>query len=412
LQIALFIFYLVLFSFLVVKISFFKNSGINKWILISLFILKILFGIAYAQFYLLPKYFDGADTWRFFRLSLAETDWLMKNPYAFAKDLFIHGYDESGNVFAGENSYWNDLKSNVPIKLMAVMNVFTFKNYYTNIILFNFLFLFGLVGLYRVFANIFPVNKWVIIVCVFLFPSTLFWCSGIHKDGLILSLIGSIVFLFYTGLRDKFSMQKVVGIAFCLFSLFALRNYLALALLPALFCWFISTRHPSKTTFIYLSVFITGLVLFFIIPLVFPALNFPLYLAHKQHEFLLLEGGSQIALPLLQPNFFSFLRYLPNALDMALLQPHITNLSSLAFLPAVFENYALLLLILLLIYMVLKHKTLPVDMWFFIFFSGTILLIAGYTITISGAIVRYRSIIFPLLATPILGTFLSRKNLN
>ncbi|HEX8357413.1 MAG TPA: hypothetical protein VF610_08385, partial [Segetibacter sp.] len=146
---ALFLFYLVAFCIAVVYIPFFKNSGIRPPFLIALFLIKIAAGFAYAKFFKLPQYYPGADTWRFYRQSLIETEWLLQKPSFFFKDLFTHGYGSAGNLFSGENSYWNDLKSNMLVKLIAITNVLTNSNYYAAIIFFNFLFLFGLVALTR-----------------------------------------------------------------------------------------------------------------------------------------------------------------------------------------------------------------------------------------------------------------------
>src|SRR5205085_4930113 len=112
------------------------------------FFLKIAAGIAYAKFYTLPRYYSQSDTWRFYRLSLQETKWLKRDPISFVNDLFHSGYQSSGNIFSGQGNYWNDLKSNVIIKLMAIFNVPSLSNYYVDIIFFNFLFLFGLVGIF------------------------------------------------------------------------------------------------------------------------------------------------------------------------------------------------------------------------------------------------------------------------
>jgi hypothetical protein len=46
------------------------------------------------------------------------------------------------------------------------------------------------------------------------------------------------------------------------------------------------------------------------------------------------------------------------------------------------------------------------------FFGLSLLMIAGYTITFSGAIVRYRSLVLPLLITPMLCNIDWRKLLN
>src|SRR5207253_1683986 len=110
---------------------------------------------------------------------------------------FTNGYEQTGNLFLHSNSYWNDLKSNVIIKFLALCNVVTFKNYFADIVLFNFMFFFGPVALYRLVKQLFPINKQLLIVSVFLIPSFLFWCSGIHKDGIIFTCIALISFHFY-----------------------------------------------------------------------------------------------------------------------------------------------------------------------------------------------------------------------
>jgi len=153
-------------------------------------------GIAYGLFYSQPQYAQGSDTWRFFEASRTETDWLLRDPVAFFKDLFIYGYKESGSLFIANDSYWNDLKSNVIIKLMAVFNALTLKNYYADIIFFNFLFLFGPVAFYRVIKEKVHANKIVFLAFIFCIPSFLFWCSGMHKDGLIFTAVALIIFYF------------------------------------------------------------------------------------------------------------------------------------------------------------------------------------------------------------------------
>ena len=158
-EIFIFIFYLILFSFFITQVPLFKTSGMGKYPLIALFSIKIGAGIAYAKFYTLPKYYNGSDTWRFYRLSIAETKWVLHDPLAFFKDTFNYSYSRSGNLFSGKDTYWNDLKSTLVIKLMAIANAFTNNSYYTNIIFFNYLFLFGLVALFKLFIQIFPNKK-------------------------------------------------------------------------------------------------------------------------------------------------------------------------------------------------------------------------------------------------------------
>lgn len=400
-QILLFIFYLILFSFLITIIPLFKTSGIGRYSLITLFLIKVCAGIAYAKFYTLPKYYAGSDTWRFYRLSIGETKWLLHNPFAFLKDIFIYGYDKSGNLFSGKDTYWNDLKSTLVIKLIAIANVFTNNSYYTNIIFFNFLFLFGLVALFRMFIQIFPNKRFFIIGGIFLLPSTLFWCSGIHKDGLILSALGLIVYFFYTGFKNKFTVGSITLILVSLLLIFSLRNNVFFALIPSLSAWCLCEKYRGKSLMIFSAVYITSIALFLIIPVIFPSVNLFLFITGKQHEFLLLEGGSKVSLPALQPAVTSFISFFPYAVDMAFFRPHFTEVRNISYLPAIIENMLSLILLIISLFSAGKIKAQPVILFLF-FFSVSIMLLSGYTIPFTGAIVRYKSVVLPLLITPLL----------
>lgn len=399
-EIAIFILYLAFFCYILSTVPFFKTSGIGTLTLIILFIIKILAGFAYAKFYTLPKYYQGSDTWRFYRLSRDETRVLLHNPTNFLKDLFSSGYSQRGNIFSGENTYWNDLKSNVIIKLMAVFNVLTNSSYYTNIIFFNFLFLFGLVALFRVFYQRFPREKTLIIWGLFLVPSTLFWCSGIHKDGLILSAAGIIIYVFNNYIKDGFSAKRTLILVLGLLVIFTLRNYVVFALFPALLSWDLCKKYQGKNIRIFLLVYSIGMVLFFSSSTI-PQLNFLSFLANKQHEFLQLEGNSKVNIPALHPTVTDFILFLPHALDMAFARPHWTEIKSFTYVPPFIENVLLLLLLLISLIYSLRVPIEPF-LLFLYFFSLSILLLSGYTIPFTGAIVRYKSFILPLIVTPLL----------
>lgn len=366
--------------------------------------------MAYAKFYTLPKYYKGADTWRFYRFSLDETKWLLHHPAAFVKDLVTYGYDKSGNLFSGQNTYWNDVKSMVIIKLMAVINVFTNNSYYADIIFFNFLFLFGLAALFRLFNQVFPNKKWHIITGIFLLPSVLFWCSGIHKDGLILSAAGLIIYSFYKGFENKFTARRLFIVLLCMAALFLLRNFVFFALLPALLAWGLCEKYRGKNLIIFTAVYLLVIALFTIIPFIFPTINILAFITGKQHEFLLLEGGSKVNLPALEPDFSSFISFMPQALDMAFFRPHFNEVKSLSYIPAIIENVLFLLLLFVSISSLRKIRSEPVIVFLF-FFTISIILLCGYTIPFTGAIVRYKSSVLPLLITPLLciGNFFSKK---
>ena len=403
--ILLFIVYLFIFNWLITRIGFFKNTGLNQWWLTGLFTLKIIAGLAYAFFYLQPAYYATSDTWHYFDLSKGETDWLLKDPAAFFKDIFVSGYQQSGGLFAGENSYWNDLKSTLVIKLLAICNVFTFKNYYADIVFFNFFFFFGPVALYKLVKQLFNTNKLLLISCIFLLPSFLFWCSGIHKDGFIFSCTALIAYYFNEQICNRrVNLKPAIISILCFIVLFALRNFMALLLLPALLIWLLCCLYPVRSKIIIASVYGLGILLFFVSPFISTTTNLPEYVIEKQDEFKKLSGTSSIDVPALDNSFTSFVKFFPTAVDIAFFRPHVTEINNKSYIPAAAEVICLWLFAAVSLFIRKKSNKTPEQKAFIFFcicFAVSFLLLAGYTITFSGAIVRYRAVVLPFLFIPV-----------
>ena len=396
-QSVIFAVYLILFCWFITIIPFFTKSGIGKAGLSLLFIIKIVAGFVYARLYATPQYIATADTWHFYHDSLKETAWLLRDPVGFIKDLFYSPYGKSGNLFSGVSSYWNDLKDNVFIKLMAVMNVFTAKSYYTNIILFNFLFFFGPVALYRLVQPFWKYNKWWLIAATFLAPSFLFWCSGIHKDGLLFSALMISIYCFYQQtIQQRFQWKYSLVMLFCFVLLFALRNAILFLLLPAMICFYFCAKTKYNRWFVFALFYAVAILLFFVLPHFSHLLNFPQYIINKQAEFNALPGNSKVVLPTLQPTLFSFARFFPYSLDLVFLRPHCSDVKGIPALFSFLENG---FVIVLLLFWSLFHQPLQTIhplLICFLFFSFSLWLLCGYTVPFSGAIVRYKSLVAPL----------------
>ncbi|HEX2682765.1 MAG TPA: hypothetical protein VHL77_02460, partial [Ferruginibacter sp.] len=76
----------------------------------------------------------------------------------------------------------------------------------------------------------------------------------------------------------------------------------------------------------------------------------------------------------------------------------------LSLLPFSFELFLYILLFLRL-HFFMKEKYAEAArpfLFFILFFTGTVFLFIGYTVPNLGALVRYRSLYFPLLLTPLL----------
>jgi hypothetical protein len=244
--------------------------------------------------------------------------------------------------------------------------------------------------------------KLLLILFAFLFPSFLFWCSGIHKDGLIFSAMMLTAYSTYKQLQQcKILIGHCLLMLFYLIVLFALRNFVVLLLIPALAAWIISERYSSGKGWIFCSIYLFCIVVFFTTKYIHPALNFPQYVVEKQAEFKELPGNSRNTLPPLVPTLAGFTIFFPYAIDMAFLQPHWNDVKNLYYFAAAAENALLLILIITGAFFAFRYKKILPFTLFLLYSSFSLLLICGYTVTFTGAVIRYKSIAIPLLATAI-----------
>lgn len=345
------------------------------------------------------------DTLVFHREGLIEYHLLFTNPKDYFSNLFYSGYGTGyGGLFSSANSYWNDLTSNLIIKFLSLCDIFSFGNYYVNVIFYNYVIFFGAIGLYRVFDMVYANKKYQLIATCFLLPSLLFFSSTIHKEGLIYAAIGVAVFNIQTALyKTGFTARRIIYISFALCFIFLQRNYVLLAFLPAAFAWMLSVikKYPGWLTFI--TTYTAGAILFFAAGELSPKLNLPRKVSQKQWDFKQLQiPSTYIIIDSLAPTFKGFASNAPQALNHSLLRPYFAdNKLSMSLLPFSVELFIYEMLVLLFIFVGNKTGTQNPFILFCLFFSLSILLIIGYTVPIIGAIVRYRSIYLPFILTPI-----------
>ena len=137
--------------------------------------------------------------------------------------------------------------------------------------------------------------------------------------------------------------------------IFALRNFLAFLLLPALLVWALCDFYPKKKWFIILGIYGIGISLFFLTGFLKDANNFPEYIVKKQEEFKVLGGGSQIDLPVLEPTVTSYIHFLPYALDISFFRPHFSEWKNISTIFTTLELCVLWLIFLLYIFCERKY---------------------------------------------------------
>ncbi|MEO9210928.1 MAG: hypothetical protein ABI208_07510, partial [Ginsengibacter sp.] len=140
-----------------------------------------------AGCYLAIHYFSVSDSLAFQKNGDHEYQLLLHHPVEYFTNLFTDYYSNNySGILDVNKSFWNDLRSNLIIKLISILNIFSGSNFYINTLLFNFLVFFGSTALYKIFIKDFPKGRYLLIFCIFLLPSSLFYSAAIHRDGLIL----------------------------------------------------------------------------------------------------------------------------------------------------------------------------------------------------------------------------------
>jgi hypothetical protein len=396
--------YLCLFAWLTTKLGFFKKSGLSNAQLVILFLLKVMAGIFYGWIGIYYGQFAYMyDTWGYHELSIHEYKLLLHHPSEYFSNFFYSGYeDKYGGFFASENSWWNDFKTNMFIKFLSIINVFSFGNYYVNVVFYSFITFTGPVAIYRVFSDVFPGKKIQVLLATFLIPSFAYWTSGIHKDGLVFTALSLIIYHTYFSLKDdRFKLSRIFPLVISFIIILSFRNFLLVILVPALFAWILSYKMKKRIWLIFTCTYFVSGLLFFALRYISPGLDFPQAVVDKQKAFKTLQGNSGFDFPELKPTIGSFLINTPKAISSTTLRPHPGDVKHILSMAAASETAFLLLLVLLFLFWRSNGITSASFIWFCIFFSFSFLLTIGFTVNFLGAIVRYRSIILPFLLVPV-----------
>jgi len=292
------------------------------------------------------------DTWSYHYSSIQEYKLLFQNPSEYMVNLFRDPYSNGiFKFFSTDESYWNDLKGNSFIKILSIFNIFSFGNYYTNVIFYSFISMFGPIAIYRVMNDVYPGKKWQLVVSVFLIPSFLYWTSGLHKEGLIFLGFSLVIFNLYFGLKkQKFSLTNIFFTCLGLLIVLVFRNFLIIILIPALIAWLLAFKLFKKPLLVFGICYVFFVIFFFTAKYISIGLNFPEVVVTKQKEFVSLHGNSSVPMKRLEPSFSSFVSNMPQTLSLSMIRPYPSDVRHILSLAAATETNLLLLLFVLFLF--------------------------------------------------------------
>ena len=398
----LFLVYLLLLCGIVARSGFIRRAALGNRLTLLLFFCWVSAGLINS--YLDLHYYTVSDARTFNQMGIDEFHLLLQQPRTYLSDIFQSNHHNSyGGFLEDTHSFWNDTRSNLIVKLLSVFDLFSRGNLYINALFYNFLVFFGCIASYRTWARFFPGRKGILVVGIFLLPSTLFYGSCLLRDGLIYLALGCSLF-HLAALADvprKRFRHIACAIPFLLLILL-LRNFVFIALVPALLGWWLASRRPRHALRTFLAVYAGCAVLFFTTGWLPYGYNLPAHVSNRQSDFIVIarNGASAVAVRPLTPDVRGFLENLPQAISLSLMRPFITERRTPLYIPAALELLAYQLLLVLFVVFHRKDRQVPPWVYCSVFFAMTMFLMIGYTIPILGAIERYRSIYFPCVLVP------------
>ncbi len=395
--------WLLFLGWVLTRVPFVRAMGLPAGWILLLFGIKVAAGVGYGWF---THSDPSTDTWRYHTEGLLEYQLLFSNPGTYLRNLFDTGYaDGYGGMLRAEGSYWNDLRANLMFKLVSVLHLFSGGRYYVNVVLYNFLVFFGYAALFRYFRQVFRIGQLPLLFLVFLLPSLLLYGSALHKEGLILALLGALCYQVEACWRNR-QVHRLVLVLLFLLIIFLFRPYVVAALLPALAGCMLAGRFPAlRPSAWYAAVYAAGILLFFLLPYCSAHLDLPRAVVEKQAAFLAL-GEARTSMPVapLQPTATGFLTAFPQAAAAVFLRPWPMDVRMSALLMPHIAEWLLYTFLLIGRWRFPRRGgcRLPAFCLMGLVFAVGLCLMIGYTVPVLGAIIRYRALCLPFLLAPVL----------
>jgi len=385
----IFIFYLFLCCSIFYYGKVHKNTGLSVPFVLSLFVLKVTAGC--INLYVHCHEYLTNDVLFYHQQSLLELEKFKGRPLAFLSDCFFNwgNFTDHINVISRENMrYWSDLGVLIHVKYMNVANVLTAGNLYANVILFNVIYFMGALLLYKVFYLMQPQKKWLFVFSVFLVPSVLFWCSGIHKDGWVLAAIGFASYAI-TKFYSTRNLSYLFFLGASLLLLVVSRYFVFFCFFPPFLLWLLF-RKKTKGVVWFTACYLLLLLLFFTMGNFTPIEPLDIIIA-KQQSFFSLRGYSDMETSILDHRFSSFLTNFPEACNHIFLRPYFKSTDPLKYQAAAIDSWMVFGLCVLCLFFINRSNLRQLFFVMLLVFSLSMYLFIGYTIPNCGALVRYKS---------------------
>ena len=401
--------------YLIGKWKIFQIEGISISVFKGLFIIKIIAALAlyviYTQYYKDRAY---ADIFRYYDDSEVIYNTLLSKPWDFFRMLtgidgrapeIVPYYDVMKNWY-NTDLIFND--SRTMIRINTFLRLFSMGTYFPHAVVMCFLAMLGLTGIFRIANELIKGKSLLLIVIIFLLPSTLLWTSGMIKEAFLIFALGVLMYQISQALRNNnFSGKRISFMVITMLILLTVKAYVLFLILPVLLFWVIS-HYRKRISFLFMIFFFSGY--FLLLGGMAPVLigkEVPSMIAKKQAEFYFVaereNAQSVVEVTRLEPTWTSLMVEAPSAFLRTLLLPMPQHAHNILMWFSVLENFLILFILLILLFSFKKQK-LPdniVLVTAFFIFGCTIFILSGWVTPIIGALVRYKVPGLPFFLFPL-----------
>lgn len=377
-----------------------------------LFAFKFIFGAVLLWVY---TYYYGnrstADVYKFYDDAAVISSALQKDPIVYFK--FLLGWDMQCDDFrpywsqlhnwAEQSQQWLDYAktesynyfnaNRLITRIHSVLIPLSAGFIFTHLLFFNFFILLSFAYFYKAYSAYFTKLSWVLF---FIIPSTLFWCSGLLKDTLVLAFI-CFYFYFFKNLlnQHKIAWNLLLTCALCLIPLLYTKFYILAGIgvftLLAITFKFFKTGHALRI--------LGGLaVVVFLVFISQWGLPIRELLCGKREEALKAavfgEAQQQIFYHNVSADPLNVLHEIPETFFNAFFQPITWQGKNIMLILAALENIVLMFLFICFLIMLRKqkHSVDQIPFWGFII---SLAFIIGFTSPVTGGLIRYKTAYLP-----------------
>jgi hypothetical protein len=395
------------------------------------FLLKIAAGICLTFFY---TYYHSdrstADIWKYFDDAQVIYESRKDNPIHYLKLVSGIGSDSKElEPYVAQMKNWspqsdrwlnysktkdfNLFNSNrMMTRFNAMILPFSIGNIFTHVLFICFLSMIGLTAFFKLIKNELEPHAGAAAMLIFLLPSTLIWCSGVLKDGLVLSLVCTLLYLLLSKIKQASIISVGIRIisAMCLCFLIALtKYYILVGLLPSICSFLILRISPVKLRPEKVYTGVIGFMVLLAITTSYLNSSTTIWtvLSDKREEGLKSaiwgDAKHQLFYDRVDSKPVAVLSRIPEALNNTLFRPAIfESISSPILIPAAIENLFLMVFIGFVLFN-FNSNALKSELFFFLIYYCVVLaFIIGFTTPVTGGIVRYKTAILPFLSVALL----------